>query len=365
MAPFERYEAAPESTDSPKSFREVLERTAQARFHQTMWYFQQTGKSFDDFVEQAGQAPFHIAIDKDDPKSVTLGIHELQKNHLHFPETDNRGGCDGMCGPITYLAFQELLVQRESRMERDALRRELPAPPPAAPPVPQPPEARAEEDIDESVEASQPVSIGRVTFFGDSLTDRRAGGMLAQPEMRGSVILEDAAVGGQQTRHMREAMEHALTNGDMRDVQTVVIFGGVNDLASKKSPEEIILNLDAMYQMMTARGINIVACTIPPWDITKFLERYEKRRLRKGWKPYPFTADQLAARQARVNAWIRGQQSEKIRIVDVASEVEANPRRYKRSGDGLHFIGEGYRNLGLYIADAGNIQLQSDRRTAT
>lgn len=116
-----------------------------------------------------------------------------------------------------------------------------------------------------------------VAAIGDSLTDPRAGGAkylreLARrcPESR----FDAYGIGGQRTEHMRwRFAQDVLSRGTQwrpRPSYThVIVLGGVNDLASLSLSgsriQRIQANLGHMYAAAKARGVAVVALTVPPW----------------------------------------------------------------------------------------------------
>ncbi|MBI2639027.1 hypothetical protein HYW83_05555 [Candidatus Peregrinibacteria bacterium] len=215
------------------------------------------------------------------------------------------------------------------------------AKPPAQTPPPPP------ERANESPSALAEVPISETVFVGDSLTV----GM--QSALRGANFV---AKGGCQTgwmlTHFREFLRERAA-GKFSSVRRVVIFGGVNDIASQKTPQAIQKNLDAMYREAKTAGLEVVACTIPQWNTEAFITRYE----RKG-KKYPISAEELQARTRAVNQWIlnrHGLADGPSQIADLGKEADFT--RYRRVKDGLHFTGKASSALAKFIAAEGNINL--------
>lgn len=116
-----------------------------------------------------------------------------------------------------------------------------------------------------------------VAAIGDSLTDPRAGGgkylsALARrcPESR----FDAYGVGGQRTDHMRWRFVSDLfgksTPWQKKPKYThVIVLGGVNDLATTSMfdarIERIRANLSYMYAKGHARGLQVIALTVPPF----------------------------------------------------------------------------------------------------
>jgi hypothetical protein len=116
-----------------------------------------------------------------------------------------------------------------------------------------------------------------VAAIGDSLTDFRSGGgkyLRRLRELCPESRFDSYGIGGQRTDHMRWRLSQNLfgrgTPWSPRPSYThVIILGGVNDLAAA-SPRSarirrIQKNLAGMYQTARARGVRVVAVTLPPW----------------------------------------------------------------------------------------------------
>lgn len=144
---------------------------------------------------------------------------------------------------------------------------------------------------------SPPTKRYLVAAIGDSLTDPRSGGgkylkSLAErcPESR----FDAYGVGGQRTDHMRWRLSDNLfgagTPWRPRPAYThVIILGGVNDLAAA-SPREARIermkkNLAQMYRTARARGVAVIALTLPPWGRLRGVRdrRVEATDALNGW----------------------------------------------------------------------------------
>lgn len=191
------------------------------------------------------------------------------------------------------------------------------------------------------------VSLHETVFVGDSLTV----GM--RNALDGANFV---AEGGKQTgwmvTHMRDFLRERQA-GKFPEIKRVVIFGGINDIASLKTPTAIQDNLSTMYREAKAAGLDVIACTIPQWDTQAFIARYEKRTGKK----HPLSSTELLSRTQAVNRWIMSQQGlaeGPSRVTDLNKEADAT--RYPRVRDGLHFTGKASEALAKFIATEGKIQ---------
>ena len=120
-----------------------------------------------------------------------------------------------------------------------------------------------------------------VAAIGDSLTDPRAGGgkylrALSKrcPESR----FDAYGVGGQRTEHMRWRIKDDLFGRSTPWLKKprythVIVLGGINDLSAAspfdpkfdRAVDRIEQNLSYMYRVAKARGVSVVAVTLPPW----------------------------------------------------------------------------------------------------
>lgn len=343
MALSDRYTKQDNSTDKSTTHIDVLKRTAKERARYTHSYFAQTGKSFSKFIDELKKLPFNITINPNDPESVTLGVYALQKDHLGFPETDNRTGCDGMCGPVTHRAFQGLLVARQAQRERIEVGA---GDNPSLQPVikERPPEPRTKHDTARTEHAPETradrppvlseVPHHKVAFVGDSLT---IGMKDAVPDINLA-----AARGAQETGWMRKNFDKWLTEketGKYPGIEQVVFLGGVNDIANGKRLNYITENLEYMYKKAREAGLRVVACTMFAWDTKGALQRIQRRQRERGWKVYPDNYDEVFQQKTlALNNWIQLQEGRTVdRVVDLYAEMGAfDSKQYERSEGGLH-----------------------------
>jgi lysophospholipase L1-like esterase len=113
----------------------------------------------------------------------------------------------------------------------------------------------------------------------------------------------------------------------------VIILAGVNDLYQGYAPEWIESQLERMYQLAAEAGIQVVTCSILPYD---------------GAGPA------VLKKMREVNDWIRTRSTELgLNYCDTYSAAEDSSRPGKLSGtaDGLHPDVEGYRKIGEAITE--------------
>lgn len=207
------------------------------------------------------------------------------------------------------------------------------------------------------------VASGRryvVAAVGDSLTDTRAGGgrylrFLADrcPESR----FDAYGIGGQRTDHMRWRLTDNLfgrsTPWHERPRYThVIILGGINDLAAatprEARIERIKANLGQMYKTARARGVSVVALTVPPWG-----------RLRG-------VTDKRTAATELLNAWILEQATSGVveHAVDIHGPLSCGdaqvlcPKNRRFANDHIHWGRAGHE----IVADALSRQVFADCR---
>lgn len=117
-----------------------------------------------------------------------------------------------------------------------------------------------------------------VAAMGDSLTDQRVGGggFLVELGKRCPASRFDAyGVGGQRTNHMRWRFLHDVfgvgdpKGGSKPEYTHVIVLGGINDLSSQSmfgvDLADVQRNLGYMYRAARARGVKVIALTLPPW----------------------------------------------------------------------------------------------------
>lgn len=355
---------AAEDAEQFETFEAKIKHTAEKRAKYTRWHFAQTGKSLDDFCADLKKR-YKIEINPNDNESLALGVYKFQRMVLKFPELDDREGSDGMCGPFTLKKYEELLARSETRSSLDALRTEISAgeTAPAAPiaETPQPADISHTESLTslERAPRLKEISDKETAWFGDSLT-------AGIEKYTGSSHI--FAKGGMQTSWvLREFVKflNAREQGHYQNVRRIVISAGVNDIASNQPFSKISANLYEIYRLARLKGLEVVACTIPPWGKKEFLLRAEKRWLQKGWLKEPFSnnPEELTRRikilddkTAKVNEWIRkqGTNGNIHAVADLGRKMDF--ARYPRSKDQLHPTGTGLRMMAQFIAQQGGIK---------
>jgi len=271
----------------------AIEQTATLRAESTFAFLNRKGIARVDFIENIGKEPFGITIVDGDDKSWASGIFQLQQK-LGMPLSDDPEGCDGKLGPYTYRNYQRFLLQQGSQGARGDFRRSLETE--QAGQDTGRDRQKAATGVSESAE-SEKSEIGKTVFIGDSLT----AGMKAARGIDGA---QECFKGGMQTGWMRGTFLAAyFENGskpaklkpEFAGLKKIVVLGGVNDISSLKSVEEIKRNLSAIYTAAKEAGLQVVACTIPDWDTKKAVESFEKTFSRRGWQGghYPDSPEKL------------------------------------------------------------------------
>ncbi len=136
-------------------------------------------------------------------------------------------------------------------------------------------------------------------------------------------------VSGQRTDQLLKRFERDVL---AEKPDKVIIMAGVNDLYQGYEVDEITSNLEKIYKKALAAGIQVMACTIAPYD----------------------EADsRVLSRMKQVNAWIR-EYAEKNEILFcdtyLAAESPVRPGKLAGSPDGLHPDVDTYRKIGEAIA---------------
>ncbi len=223
---------------------------------------------------------------------------------------------------------------------QDPARGETPTEPPGSPVAPAPRAAPQENP-----------RTYRVAALGDSITDEQVGGggylrFLRQACPKSTFI--HFGRGGDMTNQMRRRfetellVEHAATPFD-----TVIVYGGVNDLYSDLSAgrtnQRIEEDLSAIYDRARVAGLRVVAVTVSPWG--GFTRYFNERR---------------AKNTRLLNSWILGTASGGL--VDIAVDSypllscgdpeQMCPAYQGPRPDGLHPGKKGHEILGAALLDA-------------
>ncbi len=199
---------------------------------------------------------------------------------------------------------------------------------------------------DSPAEPSQEEPVGRryvVAALGDSLTDSRSGGggyldVLRRACPESSFI--NFGKGGDMTNQMRRRMEaEILPQRDSLGLNTLLVYGGVNDLYSDltagRTNDRIEEDLEGIYVDARRAGLRVVAITVSPWG--GFSKYYNERR---------------GQNTQLLNSWIlsRVAKGSVDVVMDSHPLLSCGPflcPEYRGSfADGLHFGKEGHQVLG-------------------
>jgi hypothetical protein len=228
------------------------------------------------------------------------------------------------------------------------------------PPQPEP-SAQTPPSLDRTSEnpsALAEIPISETVFVGDSLSvgmlhpDVRAlsgshGYNQIKRDKRGNIVEIGAASGGKQTGFMLGRMRGEIENWQRAGVKRVVIFGGVNDIGSRKTSEQVQKNLQAMYRLAHEHGMTVIACTIPDWNPLRSAKNNAE------------LAALMTQRTSKLNRWIVAQRGSGIdgpdSVVDLYAET-ADRGQFPRSPDQLHFAWKGSRNMANLITSQANIK---------
>lgn len=191
------------------------------------------------------------------------------------------------------------------------------------------------------------VSSNQTVFVGDSITVG-----LSRNLSESEII----AKGGKQTSWMLKNFLEFIEEknaGLHPDVKRVVIYGGINDIASLKTPEQIEKNLTAIYQTAHEVGLTVVACTMHQWDTQAFIDRFNKRKK----TAYPLSAKELDDRKEKLNNWILAQKGGLVdEVINFQTEMgSTDDSTFKRGRDKLHLSPEGYKQTAELIKSRANI----------
>jgi hypothetical protein len=127
---------------------------------------------------------------------------------------------------------------------------------------------------------------------------------------------------------------------DLTKYKTLILLGGVNDIASGLSVSSIEKNLSAMYDRADAADVRVIPMTVAPW------------------KGYPTWTTTNQAKTEQLNAWIRAEAKRRgYPLVDLADALSAKndsppgdaaalSDRYRGRDSKGHFITEGLLHPG-------------------
>lgn len=225
----------------------------------------------------------------------------------------------------------------------EPIRRTPPSPPERAN---ESPSALAEIPISETVFVGDSLSVGMLHPDVKALSGSHGSDQIKR-DKRGNIVEVGAATGGRQTGFMLRRMQNEIANWQRAGVKRVVIFGGVNDIGSRKTPAQIQENLAAMYRLAHEHGMTVVACTIPDWNPLRSAKNNAD------------LAALMTQRTSELNQWILAQRGIGIEgpdsIVDLYTET-ADRGQFPRSPDQLHFAWKGSRNMARLITTKSNIK---------
>jgi lysophospholipase L1-like esterase len=145
-------------------------------------------------------------------------------------------------------------------------------PAPATRPVPShsaaPPPARSSAPADLP---SPGRAVTRVLVLGDSLSDEKVGGGGFVQTLRqrcGGAVFDNYAKGGFMVNQIRRRFEREVLPSGSR-YSHAIVFGGVNDLYSDQSAGRTLTKIEGdlsrIYELLAARGTEVVAVTVTPW----------------------------------------------------------------------------------------------------
>jgi lysophospholipase L1-like esterase len=212
----------------------------------------------------------------------------------------------------------------------------------ALPPQPHPP--------------ATPASIARKSYviaaLGDSITDSRSGGggylKQLQAACPQSVILNFGKGGDMTNQMLRRLKADILPMVGQKNIDTLIVYGGVNDLYSDltagRTNSVIERDLSTMYMLARAAGLRVVAVTVSPWS-----------GFSKYWNPRRGENTRL------LNSWILGQVADgtisqvvdSFALLSCGNPDELCPDYQGRWRDGLHPGPLGHAKLGEKVVQVG------------
>ena len=150
--------------------------------------------------------------------------------------------------------------------------------------------------------------------------------MLKHPEWK----VLNRGIRGQRSDQIRKRLEADLIEFHP---QVLIVLAGVNDLYQGHSVKQITDNLAAMYEKGIEKGIQVVACTV---------------------LPYNSMTPEVFSRMKEVNSWIRSRaETRHLGFCDLysAGENPRHPGNLIGSPDGLHPDVDGYRRMGEALTE--------------
>lgn len=168
-----------------------------------------------------------------------------------------------------------------------------------------------------------------VALLGDSITAAPQYRPYLEELLGPGNIVEAFGYPGQSTPYIANQADEAM-NGDPTDL---VVLAGVNDIASGRSLDATIQELEDIYLLAQIRGIRVTAVLLTPWAGHVLGKK-----------------SSMQDKTAELNDWIRFMSSAN-RVVDTQSLGDSAGRlrpEYDR-GDGLHMSPEGQRALAALV----------------
>ncbi len=196
-------------------------------------------------------------------------------------------------------------------------------------------------------EPERPVSKKRyvVAALGDSITDDKGGGggylRVAQRLCPQSVFYNFGRGGDMTNQMLRRLKSDILPVVDARDIDTIIVYGGVNDLYSDltagRKNDVIERDLKLIYTLSKEAGLRVVPITVSPWG-----------GFSKYWNPRRGENTQL------LNSWILGSSEQGLSdavvdsypLLSCGDPTKLCPEYERRVPDGLHPGAAGHEKLG-------------------
>lgn len=175
-------------------------------------------------------------------------------------------------------------------------------------------------------------------------------GRFLQERLGGEVLVHISGVCGEVTKDMVERFRRSVAG---RKADYVVILGGTNDIEGGVSPEQIMANLTALYELTVKAGGVPIPVTVP------------SIRMEGNWSVSDASAWKVRYLDPRtvLNRLIRNYaESHSLAVVDLFSatlDSESGQLAAIYSNDGLHFTTAGYRRFAELVADILRPKLQS------
>lgn len=175
-----------------------------------------------------------------------------------------------------------------------------------------------------------------VALLGDSLTAAPQYSKYLRQLLGNNSTVRAFGYPGQGTGTILAHAEEALASNPTY----LVVLGGVNDIASNRSPNQTISNLSEIYRRATRRDIKVIAVLLTPWASHRVgcaAKSREETELINDW----------IVHEARYEAPIS-------HVVDTSSLGDKQGRLKPQydSGDGLHLNRMGQQTLATLVSQA-------------